>query len=256
MHRSSTGSGRTGLTSSTFFGAGKVGVVTTVANTTFDDFTYLRATPHDPACPGWNTTADVTLDTGNGKLTVTGNTYGGAAVSQWAGDDDYVAEADIDLNSGALAHLIVRYMDPDNWMAAEIRANGTVRLVKCLDGRETNVASDTYTPAGTVNVRIKASGTTYTIWVAGVQEINTTDGDIPWGTVALSGRSPKFSNVKVGYDNNSYPSGEPRGWTGRCGTGPKEGDDEESAGAVRQRWGRPGRRPSGPGEALRSEGSA
>jgi len=88
-------------------------------------------------------------------------------------------------------------------MAAEIRANGSVRLVKCLDGRETNVASDSYTPAGTVNVRIKASGTTYTIWVAGTQKINTTDGDIAWGTVALSGRSPKFSNVKVGYDNNA-----------------------------------------------------
>ncbi|MBE7455094.1 MAG: hypothetical protein HS102_00455 [Planctomycetia bacterium] len=187
----------------TFFGAGKVGTVTTVANTTFDDFTYLRATPHDPGCPGWNTTAAVTLDTGNGTLTVTGNTYGGAAVSQWAGDDDYVAQADIDLNSGALAHLVVRYLDPDNWMAAEIRSNGSVKLIKCLDGRETNVASDTYTPAGTVTVRIKASGATYTIWVDGTQKISTTDGDIPWGTVALSGRSPKFSNVKVGYDNNA-----------------------------------------------------
>ena len=152
--------------SSSFFGAGKVGTVTTVANTTFDDFvilpannknpdfTHLRAnaknrfltgaarkdTPHDPAGPGWNTTADVTLNTGAGTLTVTGNTYGGAAVSNWAGDDGerserecaatgkadaearvrhtrgprgasttratcgYVAEADIDLNSGALAH--------------------------------------------------------------------------------------------------------------------------------------------------------
>ena len=125
--------------SSSFFGAGKVGCVTTVANTTFDDFTYLRATPHDPACPGWNTTADVTLNTGAGTLTVTGNIYGGAAVSNWAGDDGerserecaatgiagaearvrhtrgprgasttratcgYVAKADIDLNSGALA---------------------------------------------------------------------------------------------------------------------------------------------------------
>ena len=186
-----------------FFGAGKVGAVTTVANTTFDDFTYLRATPHDPGCPGWNTTAAVTLDTGNSKLTVTGNTYGGAAVSQWAGDDDYVAQADIDLNSGALAHLMVRYMDPDNWMAAEIRSNGSVKLIKCLDGRETNVASDTYTPAGTVNVRIKAAGTTYTIWVDGTQKISTTDSDLAWGTVALSGRSPKFSNVKIGYDNNA-----------------------------------------------------
>ncbi|MCG3130397.1 MAG: hypothetical protein FLDDKLPJ_01154 [Phycisphaerae bacterium] len=34
--------------SSTFFGAGKVGVVTTVANTTFDDFTYLQITPQKP----------------------------------------------------------------------------------------------------------------------------------------------------------------------------------------------------------------
>ena len=189
--------------STTFFGAGKVGCVTTVANTTFDDFTYLRATPHDPACPGWNTTANVTLNTGAGTLTVTGNTYGGSAVSQWAGDDDYVAEADIDLNSGALAQVQIRYTDPDNWMAAEIRANGSVKLVKCLDGRETNVASNTYTTAATVNVRIKASGTTYTIWVDGTQKINTTDGDIAWGTLALTGRSPKFSNVKAGYDNNA-----------------------------------------------------
>lgn len=98
---------------------------------------------------------------------------------------------------------MVRYLDPDNWMAAEIRSNGSVKLIKCLDGRETNVASDTYTPAGTVTVRIRASGTTYTIWIDGTQKISTTDSDIPWGTVALSGRSPKFSNVKVGYDNNS-----------------------------------------------------
>ncbi|MCC7292442.1 MAG: hypothetical protein IT449_10330 [Phycisphaerales bacterium] len=134
---------------------------------------------------------------------MTGNTYGGAAISQWAGDDDYVAQADINLNSGALAHLIVRYLDPDNWMAAEIRSNGSVKLVKCLDGRETNVASNTYTTAATVTVRIKASGSTYTIWVDGTQKISTTDGDLPWGTVALSGRSPKFSNIKVGYDNNA-----------------------------------------------------
>ncbi|MCC7290423.1 MAG: hypothetical protein IT449_00005, partial [Phycisphaerales bacterium] len=189
--------------STTFFGAGKVGCASDTASTCFDDFTYLRATPHDPACPGWNTTAAVTLDTGAGTLTVTGNTYGGAAVSQWAGDDDYVAQADINLNSGAMAHLIVRYLDPDNWMAAEIRSNGSVKLIKCLDGRETNVASHTYTTAATVNVRIKASGTTYTIWVDGTQKISTTDADLAWGTVALGGRTPKFSNVKVGYDNNS-----------------------------------------------------
>ncbi|MCC7290600.1 MAG: hypothetical protein IT449_00900 [Phycisphaerales bacterium] len=105
-----------------------------------------------------------------------------------------------------------------------------MKLVKCLDGRETNVASNTYTPAATATVRIKAamvgvrinaamvgvrinaatvvvrmkgSGSAYTIWVDGTQKISTTDGDLAWGTVALSGRSPKFSNVKVGYDNNS-----------------------------------------------------
>jgi len=32
-------------------------------------------------------------------------------------------------------------------MAAEIRGNGSVELVKCLDGKESNVASGTYTPA-------------------------------------------------------------------------------------------------------------
>ncbi|MCC7292345.1 MAG: hypothetical protein IT449_09830 [Phycisphaerales bacterium] len=97
----------------------------------------------------------------------------------------------------ALAHLIVRYTDPDNWMAAEIRSNGSVKLIKCLDGRETNVASNTYTTAATVTVRVKASGTTYTIWVDGTQKISTTDGDLAWGTVALSGRSPSSPTPSI-----------------------------------------------------------
>ena len=189
--------------SNTMFGAGKVGCVSSVSSTCFDDFTYLRATPHDPGVPGWNTSSELTLDTVNGTLTVTTITYGGEAVSQWAGDDDYIAQAGINLNSGVTGQLIVRYQDPDNYMSAEIRSNGTVKLLKVLDGKEITVASNSYTTAATVTVRIKCSGTTYVVWVDGTQKISTTDGDLSWGTVALGGRKPKFSNVKVGYDNSS-----------------------------------------------------
>ena len=40
------------------------------------------------------------LDTVNNKLTVTGSTRGRLAVSQWVGDDDYIAQANVQLNSG------------------------------------------------------------------------------------------------------------------------------------------------------------
>ena len=43
-------------------------------------------------------TAATTLDTVNNKLTVTGSTRGRLAVSEWFGDGDYIAQADVEFN--------------------------------------------------------------------------------------------------------------------------------------------------------------
>ena len=78
----------------------RFGLVATKTGVTFDDFKLYQPTPHDPAAPGWIGLAATTLDTINNKLTVTGSTRGRLAVSEWVGDDDYIAQANVQLNSG------------------------------------------------------------------------------------------------------------------------------------------------------------
>jgi|GEM_PF-5099456 len=107
--------------------------------------------------------------------------------------------------------LIARYIDPDNWMGARIDSAGNVKLIKMLDGSESTVASNTYPTAATVEVRIDVSGSTNVIPIDGVGKIAAADGDITWGSVALTGQSPKFSNVKAGYDTEGDQGGSLKG---------------------------------------------
>ncbi|MBE7457798.1 MAG: hypothetical protein HS102_14420 [Planctomycetia bacterium] len=193
--------------STSMLGTGKVGIVADNTNATFDDFKFHRATPYDPALPGWNSSSAVTLTTGSpGNLVVNGATRGGEAVSTWYGDDGYITQADLTLPTAddKRMALLVRYIDPDNFMGVELRDNGDVNLIKMLDGKQSTVASNTYTPGSTVTVKIKCDGINYTVWVGGVQKISTTDGDIDYGTVGLwAERNGKFENIKAGYDNNA-----------------------------------------------------
>ncbi len=189
-------------------GTGKIGVVTDNTNAVFDDFKFFRPTPYDPAVPGWNTSSAVTLTTGSpGYLTVTGQTRGGEVVSTWCGDDDYAAQADLSFVSGNRVALLVRYIDPDNFMGVELRDNGTVNLIKMLDGRQTTVASGSYSGSSPYTTYVRCSGSSYVVRVEGTQAISTTDADIAHGTVGLwAERSGKFETVKAGVD--SAPDGD------------------------------------------------
>jgi hypothetical protein len=78
--------------------------------------------------------------------------WGGVTRLEWAGDDAYIAQADVDLNGGDWAELIFRYADPDNYCAVHINSNavgtsglGDVKLIEVVRGQETTVDSDTYT---------------------------------------------------------------------------------------------------------------
>jgi len=53
-----------------------------------------------------------------------------------------------------------------------------------------------------VAVKAKCDGTTLEAWVAGTLEVTDTDSDLAAGAVALGGESPKFDDLKVGYDVN------------------------------------------------------
>ena len=55
-------------------------------------------------------------------------------------DDDYIAEAEIDLNSGQDASLYVRYLDPDNWYRIVVKSDG-IRLDKMFQGELRTVPS-------------------------------------------------------------------------------------------------------------------
>ncbi|MBE7457336.1 MAG: RHS repeat-associated core domain-containing protein [Planctomycetia bacterium] len=193
---------------SSMLGTGKIGVVTDNTNAVFDDFKFFRPTPYDPAVPGWNTSSAVTLTTGSpGYLTVTGQTRGGEVVSTWCGDDDYAAQTDLSFVAGNRVALLVRYIDPDNFMGVELRDNGTVNLIKMLDGRQTTVASGSYSGSSPYTTYVRCSGTSYVVRVEGTQAISTTDADIAHGTVGLwAERSGKFEAVKAGVD--SAPDGD------------------------------------------------
>jgi RHS repeat-associated protein len=72
-------------------------------------------------------------------------------------------------------------------------------------GIMTKLATGSYTPASSVPIKIKVYETDLDyikVWVNGTLAITQSIGD-PWsGGVAFSGKSPKFSSLKVGYDNN------------------------------------------------------
>ncbi len=50
------------------------------------------------------------------------------------GDDEYMAEVDINLNSGADGAIYFRYLDPDNWYCVVIDNAGRGYLEKSLCG--------------------------------------------------------------------------------------------------------------------------
>ena len=52
-----------------------------------------------------------------------------------------MAQVDINLNSGTDGSIYFRYLDPDNWYRALIRANGAVKLEKMLWGKKSTLST-------------------------------------------------------------------------------------------------------------------
>jgi len=163
-----------------------------------------REGSHDPGVPGRSTVGAFTIDTTNNLVTFTGSARGGYVLADaGAGDDRFIVQADGDLNGGADATIITRFQDPDTWMGARIDSPGNVKLIKMLDGVESTVASSTYTPASSVEVRLDVNGATNAVRIDGTSTITATDGDILWGRAGLTAASATFSNFKLGHDNNA-----------------------------------------------------
>jgi len=196
--------------SSSDFGEGAGGLFARDTDITFDDFIFTRLDTGqtNPAVPSWKASAKVGLD--SNTLKVQTPEWGGVSKLEWAGDDDYIAQADIDLNGGSYAELIVRYADPDNYYAVRLGDEigttgvGDIEAVQMIRGNESTVASDTYSTASSVTLKVSIDGTTLKAWVGATEEINTSGlSDLAFGGVALAASKAKFDNVKVGYDNNA-----------------------------------------------------
>lgn len=148
--------------------------------------------------------AATSLDTTIGILTVNYKNHGGEVVFSSHGDDEYMAEVDINLNSGTDGAIYFRYLDPDNWYRALIRANGAVKLEKMLWGKKTTLGSGTYTASTWTLVKIiyDEGASEIKVNVAATDVITSTDSAIPRGYVALSSWQAKFQDLRLGYDTN------------------------------------------------------
>ncbi|MBN1513546.1 MAG: RHS repeat protein, partial [Phycisphaerae bacterium] len=104
--------------SSEDLGVGKDGFIAHETDVSFDDFSFTRIDQFNPAAPRWASSAKTTLS--SGVLTVETPAYGGLTKLEWAGDADYIAQADVNLSGGDWADLIVRQQDPDNYYAVRI----------------------------------------------------------------------------------------------------------------------------------------
>ena len=107
---------------------------------------------------------------------------GEAIIDTFKGDDAYMVQADVKLNSGTDADLWVRYTDSNN--GYRIRLDGTnIALHSVQNGKYTSVGSTAYTTAASVAVKIKLGGTSIKAWVDGTLKINTTDSTLGAGGV-------------------------------------------------------------------------
>jgi RHS repeat-associated protein len=148
---------------------------------------------------------------GISKLTVESAEYGGEARLEWAGDDAYLAQADVELNGGDWAEVRFRHADANNYYAVRLGADtgggtGPVELIQCVRGKRSVKAGDTYSTASSpFSVKIKVTGGDQAdVWVEGTQEFTSESvSAVAAGGVALAGEKAKFAALKVGYDGNA-----------------------------------------------------
>ena len=174
----------------------------------FDDLSVTRLDQVNAAAPRWASTAKTSIT--SNKMQVESDEWGGEARLEWAGDDAYIAQADIDLNGGDDAELKFRYADPDNYYAVRLGedsggGSGPVELLSVVRGKEAVVASSTYTTASSVTLKVRVDANDdVEVWVDGSSKIVNSNGlDVAAGNVALAGEKAIFDNVRVGYDTGA-----------------------------------------------------
>jgi hypothetical protein len=137
---------------------------------------------------------------GISKLTVESAEYGGEARLEWAGDDAYLAQADVELNGGDWAEVRFRHADANNYYAVRLGADtgggtGPVELIQCVRGKRSVKAGDTYSTASSpFSVKIKVTGGDQAdVWVEGTQEFTSESVS----AVAAGGRGPGGRKIQV-----------------------------------------------------------
>ena len=176
--------------SSVDLGTGMSGLWSNTANVLFDSFNVRDASTRASLVPGIGGLADASISAG--ELLVQETTRGGEAIVLGFKDDDYMLQADVKMNSGTDADLWVRYNNTNNGYRITLTSAGGIGLSSYDRGQGTAGFSAGYTPAASVAVKIKVSGTSIKVWVDGSLKINTTDSTHAFGGVALSGDQPKF----------------------------------------------------------------
>lgn len=99
-----------------------------------------------------------------------------ALASLNSGASDYTATVDVTWQNAE--GLLLRYVDTNNYLFADIHSTGA-RLVRKLTGSTSVLATGAFTPvAGTTYVlRARVVGSQVTVWVDGVERISTTDSN-------------------------------------------------------------------------------
>ena len=178
---------------------GLAGIFSNKTSLSFDDFDAYDVLAREPLMPGLTGMADASIS--SETLLLNGKTRGGAAIVEGFRDDYFMIQADVDLNSGTYADIWYRFDDVSNGRLIRLDSGGDVYQIRYTRGSGMTTGSETYTPGGSIPVKIKLTDSSTEVWVNGTKEY-TWGASSGSGGVAFGGWQAKFDNIKVGYDNN------------------------------------------------------
>ena len=183
-------------------GSGQAGLYADVADALFDNFQAYDATVRDPQVAGFSGSAKTSISSGR-LLVESGSEYGGAAIVEGFAADDFVVEADVDVNGGDNAYIYVRYVDPNNTYQVRVTSS-YVYFEELENGVPTGIgAGASYSSGGVPVIRVVADGNDFDVYVDGTLKLSRTDSTHAAGRVALGGDKPLFDDLRIGFDLNS-----------------------------------------------------
>ena len=183
-------------------GTGQPGLYADVADALFDNFKAYDATVRDPQVAGFSGSAKTSISSGT-LLVESGSEYGGAAIVDGFAADDFIVEADVDVNGGDNAYIYVRYVDPNNTYQVRVTSS-YVYFEELENGVPTGIgAGASYSSGGVPVIRVVADGNDFDVYVDGTLKLSRTDSTHAAGRVALGGDKPLFDDLRIGFDLNS-----------------------------------------------------